>query len=137
MTACWPNHVFSFLLAVTMINVQNSAVYFYHFPKVDSLFAHKLIAQQLIENRYLIVEQLARKRTRRGETIHHLMALPTFKKFENGQLVKCKSKYQTWYCSCKQVCVRTYCACSPGILQCQECYSEHKVEATMNDINHT
>ena len=24
-----------------------------------------------------------------------------------------------------------------GILQCQECYSEHKVEATMNDLNHT
>ena len=137
MTAHWPNHVFCFLLAVTMVNVQNAGVYFYHLRKVDSLFAHKLIAQQLIKNRYLIVEQLARKRTQHGETIHPLVALPTFKKFENGRLVKCKSKYQTWYCSCKQVRVRTYCACSPGILQCQECYSEHKVEATMNDLNHT
>ena len=84
MTARWPNHVFCFLLAVTMVNVQNAGVYFYHLPKVDSLFARKLIAQQLIENRYLIVEQSARKRTWRGEMIHHLVALPTFKKFKNG-----------------------------------------------------
>ena len=135
MTAHWPNHVFCFLLVVTMVNVQNAGVYFYHLPKVDSLFARKLIAQQLIENRYLIVEQSARKQTWHGEMIHHLVALPTFKKFENGQLVKCKSKYQTWYCSCKQLHVRTYCTCSPGILWCQECYSEHKVEATMNSLN--
>ena len=137
MTVRWPNCVFCFLLAVTMVNVQNAGVYCYHLPKVDSLFACKLIAQQLIENRYLIVKQSARKWTWHGEMIHHLVALPTFKKFENGRLVKCKSKYQTWYCSCKQVRVRTYCAYFPGILRCQECYSEHNVESTMNDINHT
>ena len=57
MTTCWPNHIFCFLLAVTMVNVQNAGVYFCSFPKVDSLTARKLIAQQLIENRYLIVEQ--------------------------------------------------------------------------------
>ena len=84
MTACWPNHVFCFLLTVTMVNVQNEGVYFYHLPKVDSLFACKLIAQQLIENRYLIVKQLTRKWTRCGEMIHCLMALHTFKIFENG-----------------------------------------------------
>ena len=125
MTARWPNHVSCFLLAVTMVNTQNAGVYFYHLPKVNSLFACKLIAQQLIKNRYLIAKQSARKQTRYGATIHCLVALPTFRKFENGQLVKCKSKYQTWYCSCKQVPVRTYCACSPGILWCQECYSEN------------
>ena len=137
MTVHWPNRVFCFLLVFTMVNVQNAGVYFYHLPKVDSLFAHKLIAQQLIKNRYFIVKQSARKQSSCGETIHHFMALPTSKKFENGQLVKCKSKYQTWYCSCKQVCVRTYCTCSPGVLRCQECYSEHKVEATMNNLLHT
>ena len=84
MTVRWPNRVFCFLLVVTMVIVQNAGVYFYHLPKVDSLFACKLIAQQLIENRYLIVEQMARKQTRCGETIHRLVALPTFKKFENG-----------------------------------------------------
>ena len=84
MTACWPNHVFCFLLAVTMVNVQNAGVYFYHLPKVNSLFAYKLIAQQLIDNRYIIIKQSARKQTQHGETIHHLVALPTFKKFKNG-----------------------------------------------------
>ena len=57
MTTHWSYRVFCFLLAVTMVNVQNVGVYFCSFPKVDSLTARKLLAQQLIENRYLIVEQ--------------------------------------------------------------------------------
>ena len=50
MMTCWPNHMFCFLLAVTMVNVHNAGVYFCNFPKVDSLTACKLLAQQLIEN---------------------------------------------------------------------------------------
>ena len=49
MTTCWPNRVFCFLLTVTMVNVQNAGVYFCNLPKVDSLTARNLIAQQLIE----------------------------------------------------------------------------------------
>ena len=124
-----------FLLAVTMVNVQNAGVYFCSFPKVDSRTAHKLIAQQLIENRYLIVEQsLPRKRPRCSKASHCLMALPTNRKFENGRLVHCKAKYQTWYCFCRAACVRTYCSCTPGLLLCPECYAEHKVDASMADI---
>ena len=52
MTTCWPNHIFCFLLAVTVVNVQNAGAYFCGLPKVDALKACKLIAQQLIENRY-------------------------------------------------------------------------------------
>ena len=52
MTTHWPNHVFCFLLAVTVMNVQNPGVYFCGLPKVDALKACKLIAQQLIENKY-------------------------------------------------------------------------------------
>ena len=77
MTTCWPNHIF-FLLAVTMVNVQNTGVYLCSFPQVDSLTAHKLIAQQLIESRYLIVEQSShRKCTQCSKASHHLMTLPT------------------------------------------------------------
>ena len=59
MTTHWPNHVFCFLLAVTVVNVQNAGVYFCGLPKVDALTAQKLIAQKLIENKYLhiIVEE--------------------------------------------------------------------------------
>ena len=63
MTTCLPNHVFCFLLAVTVVNVQNAGVYFCGLPKVDASTAQKLIAQQLIENKYLYIiveEQVAK-----------------------------------------------------------------------------
>ena len=53
MTSRWPNRVFCFLLALTMVNIQNAGCYFATLPKVDALTARKLIAQQLIENKYL------------------------------------------------------------------------------------
>ena len=52
MITCWQNHVFCFLLAVTVMNVQNAGVYFCGLPNVDVLKACKLIAQQLTENKY-------------------------------------------------------------------------------------
>ena len=52
MTTCWPNRIFCFLLAVTVVNVQNAWVYFCGLPKVGTLKACKLITQQLIENKY-------------------------------------------------------------------------------------
>ena len=63
MTTRWPNRVFYFLVAVTVVNVQNAGVYFCGLPKVDVLTAWMLIAQQLIENKYLHVvvkEQVAK-----------------------------------------------------------------------------
>ena len=39
MTMHWPNRVFWFLLAMTMVNVQNAATYFLKMPKLDSLQA--------------------------------------------------------------------------------------------------
>ena len=52
MTTHWPNRFFCFSLVVTVMNVQNAGVYFCGLPKVGALKAHKLIAQQLIENKY-------------------------------------------------------------------------------------
>ena len=62
----------------------NASVYFCNLPKVDSLTSHKLIAQQLIENKYLIAEQVQWKWPRRGEASHRLVALPTYRKFNKG-----------------------------------------------------
>ena len=56
MTAHWPNRVFGFLLAITVVNVQNAGAYFCGMAKIDAIRARKLIGQQLIENRYLIEE---------------------------------------------------------------------------------
>ena len=36
MTMRWPNRVFCFLLAITMVNIQNAATYFLNKPKIDS-----------------------------------------------------------------------------------------------------
>ena len=85
MTTHWPNQVFCFLLVVTVVNVQNAGVYFCGFPKVDALTACKLIAQQLLENKYnQPVEESPSKRPRHGTTEHHLVSLPTGKKFVQG-----------------------------------------------------
>ena len=53
MTMQWLNIVSCFLLAVTMVNVQNAATYFLNKPKIDSLQSRRLIAQALINNEYL------------------------------------------------------------------------------------
>ena len=53
MTMHWPNHVFCFLLAMIMVNVQNTATYFRKKPKLDSLQAWHLIAKALINNVHL------------------------------------------------------------------------------------
>ena len=135
MTTRWPNQVFCFLLAVTVVNVQNVGVYFCGFPKVDALTACKLIAQQLLENKYnQPVEESPSKRPRRGTTEHHLVSLPTGKKFVQGQLATCRRKYQTSKCSCKLARVRTYCQCTPGVLHCSECYAEHVADAAVDDL---
>ena len=132
MTMQWPNCVFCFLLAVTVVNVQNAGVYFCLFPKIDALMAWKHIARGLINNRYLIIEQSpSRKHSHWSHLVHHLITLPTHKFFLNGQLVTCKNTYQTWLCSCKAACVRTYCSCSPGELLCPECYATHRSEKAM------
>ena len=62
MTTRWPNRVFCFLVAVTMVNMQNAANYFVKTPKLDSLLARCLIAKQLINNKHLHSETMPKKR---------------------------------------------------------------------------
>ena len=85
MTTHWPNCVFGFLLAITVVNVQNASVYFCGMVKIDTIGARKLIGQQLIENRYLIEENKRPKNQPQRRTRSHcLVTLPTFQKFEKG-----------------------------------------------------
>ena len=53
MTMHWPNRVFCFLLAITMVNVQNAATYCLNKPKMESLQSRRLIAKALINNKHL------------------------------------------------------------------------------------
>ena len=78
MTMRWPNHVFSFILAVPIVDVQNSAAYFLNKAKVDALQSRRLIAKQLIFNHYLLDEETTRKRGRHGSLEHSLIMVPIF-----------------------------------------------------------
>ena len=132
MTSRWSNRVLCFLLALTMVNVQNAGCYFAKLPKIDAIHAHKLIAQQLILNKY--IQNAAQSHCKCGSTDHKLVALPTFRKFKNSTMVRCKDKYQKWNCSCKATHVRSYCFCSPGIIQCVECYATHCIDIETEDL---
>ena len=65
-----------FLLAVTMVNVQNAGCYFAKLPKIDAIRACNLIAQQLILNKY--IQNAAQSHRKCRSTDHKLVALPTF-----------------------------------------------------------
>ena len=85
MTSRWPNRVFCFLLAVTMVNIQNAGCYFAKLPKIDAIHARKLIAQQLILNKY--IQNAAQSHHKCCSTDHKLVALPTFRKLKNSTMV--------------------------------------------------
>ena len=89
MTTRWPNHVFCFLLAVLVVNVQNASVYFCLYPKIDALMAQKHIARDLIHNNYLKMGQSpSRKCSRQSQHVHHLITLPTHFLMDNSFLAR-------------------------------------------------
>ena len=80
---------FCFLLAVTMVNVQNAGCYFANLPKIDAIHAHKLIAQQLILDKY--IQNAAQSHHKCSSTDHKLITLPNshipkIQKFHNGPM---------------------------------------------------
>ena len=99
MTIQWLNRVFCFLLAVTMVNVQNAAAYFLNKPKIDSLQSRRLIAKALSNNEYLQTGTSLRSGCKCRSVNHVLMTVPHFKKFVKGQLENCKTKYSKWKCT--------------------------------------
>ena len=80
----WPNQVFCFLLAITMVNVQNAATYFLNKPKIDSLQSRRLIAETLINNEYLHSGISPRSGCKHCSVNHVLMTVLHFKKFVKG-----------------------------------------------------
>ena len=84
MTMHWPNHVFCFLLAVTMVNVQNAATYFLQKPKLDSLQARCLIAKALINNVHLCTSMTPQKHPKCHSIEHVLTMVPPYKKIVEG-----------------------------------------------------
>ena len=80
MTMRWPNRVFCFLLAITMVNVRNAATYFLNKPKMESLQSRRLIAKALINNKHLRTGTTPRKHLKRRSVEHTLTMVPPYKK---------------------------------------------------------
>ena len=133
----WPNCVFCFLVAVTMVNVQNAANYFVKTPKLDSLSARCLIAKQLINNKHLCSGTMPKKCQKQGIVKHSLIMVPIYKKFLQGRLVSCKTKYGKWKCTDCSKFVRSYCSCTPGLMSCTDCFGNHRADLVMDNPNNT
>ena len=83
MIMCWPNRVFCFLLAITMVNVRNAATYFLNKPKMESLQSRRLIAKALINNKHLRTGTTPRKHQKRRSVEHTLTMVPPYKKIRS------------------------------------------------------
>ena len=84
MTMHWPNLVFCFLLAITMVNVQNAATYFLKKTKLDSLQKRRLIAKALINNVHLRTGTTPRKHPKCRSIEHGLTMVPPYKNLSKG-----------------------------------------------------
>ena len=112
-----------------MVNIQNAGCYFLNLIKVDALKACKLIAEQLIHNKYLNKPEEKHMSQRKNTNADcHLIALPPHKKFDKSKEVFDNTKYNCWKCTCGDAHVRTYCQCTPGTFYCAECYATHRIE---------
>ena len=132
-TKYWPHRPFSFLLAVTEVNVNLAEAYFVtHNDPKPQIEYRKLLAQDLIHNEYIVQEQV-QQQTRRSKRkaaleVHCLRTLRPYKKFSGTKIIRAKSKYPQATCTMGHRKVRTYCACSPGVLRCDQCYAFHCIE---------
>ena len=134
----WSLRVFTFLLAVTEVNIFKAFCYFVwsddQIPSSLVKFRRKL-ANAFLNNDYLKFEvPRGAKSTRKKRKIEHsLVTAPCHaSKFVGGRWQKkSRAKYQQFVCKgfgCKKQ-VRTYCACGVGNWLCKDCHLEHMLEA--------
>lgn len=135
-TKRWENRVFAFLFAVTEVNCLLSYSYFDNNPTMSTIDFRKLLAKELINNKYIAIEQTDQiKGTKRAskQLDHEHVTLPAFKKFQGVRLVPHNMEYPQFKCKGCPRKVRRYCRCNPGIFYCVECYANHIREA---DVHH-
>ena len=122
MTSQWANGVFCFLLAVMVVSIQSVGCYFLNLIRVGALQACKLIAKQLIHNKYLKKTEEKHMSQRKNTNADCcLVALPLHKKVKKSKEVFDNTKYNCWKCMCGNTHVRMYCQCTSGTFYCAEC----------------
>ena len=131
----WPNHVFSFLLSVTEVNVNLAATYFCGQNQMGQVEFCKLLAQNLIYNTHYneVADKTPNKKRKQHETGHCLITLPKGKEFSKTRIIAAKCEYPQNKCIGCPKRVHTYCLCSPGIIQCAESFGYH-LACTENNL---
>ena len=130
-TKRWENRVFAFLLAVTEINCLLAKKYFDKDEEISTLAFRKLLAKELINNKYISNEDLdtlrrsKRKSKSHENNEHEHLTIPPFKKFSGAYLVDHNMIHPQFKCTSCHKKVRRYCRCTPGIIRCVECYAIH------------
>ena len=119
-------------MAVAEINTYLILVFFFgNDATIGTLKNCGELAYQLLNNPYLQSEEenVSNLSTATHEHDHIICALPAHKIFCGAEMVESKSKYPERTCIiCKKRC-RTYCACSPGVHRCKQCFVVHVVDA--------
>ena len=125
-TKYWPNRVFSFLLAVTEVNVNLAAQYFGGMKQVGQIEFRKLLAKTLIFNSYYDdkTDNSPEKKWKQCDSGHRLIMLPKGI-FLGMQIIVANSEDLQHKCNTCSKRLHTYCICSPGIYQCAECFGYH------------
>ena len=137
LTHTWPIRVFSFLLAITEVNVFKAFEYFVwdegQVPQSLVQFRRRL-AQAFIDNEYLKShEPRTSKRSQKRQRLEHcLRTAPCHaSKYVGGRWQKkARAKYQQYVCrggQCKKQ-VRTYCSCMVGHWLCKDCHVQHMID---------
>ena len=135
-TKYWPNHVFSFLLGVTEVNVNLATTYFCGQNQKGQIEFRKLLAKTLIFNTYYDEEQdkTPDKERKQQDFGHSLIMLLKGKNFSGTRIISGKCEYPQHKCNACSKRVRTYCLCSPGISWCAECFGYH-LACTKNHLS--
>ena len=142
-TARWVNRVFSFLLAVTEVNLYLYLRYMIWRNKADEDIPtlhqfRKKLAFALIDNRWIVTdEEESRVVSARRRSKHQLRTCPCHARaFVSGKWdLSSKSKYQQHICKTKKckTPTRTYCTCHPGVWMCKDCFPKHIHDLATSD----
>jgi Transposase IS4 len=129
-THWWPNRVFSFLLAVTEVNIKLTMEYFMGVDKVSMLVFRRNFAEALINNKDLHNQvDCSPNRELRPRSCHHqLLTVDSFKRWNGVKFVRAKTQFPQRKCTGCGRKVRTYCSCNPNNGLCNLCYTNHVVE---------
>ena len=109
-TKYWSNHMFTFILSITEVNVNLAVIYFCEQQQMSQIEFWKLLAKTLIYNNHYNEEmdETPNKNQKKGVN------------FSGTQIITANNAYlQTQVQNLqKRVCI--YCLCSPGIYWCTE-----------------